>query len=126
MPYFLQGQVRHPIGIENEYARILGEQGVIGLLLWLGFMIWFLYHSPTAFAKGPWSTTRRLSWSITAIGFGTAWIGTGLLSSIPGTVMLMAVVGWTATPQTPEPSTIRENGLTQQAYRRAFGPAVSN
>src|SRR4029077_630072 len=30
-PYFLQGLVRNPIGIENEYGRILAEQGVIGL-----------------------------------------------------------------------------------------------
>src|SRR5579872_1042459 len=27
IPYFLEGEVRNPIGMENEYARILGEQG---------------------------------------------------------------------------------------------------
>jgi hypothetical protein len=126
MPYFLQGQVRHPIGIENTYALILGEQGVIGLLLWVAFVFWFLGNYAIAFAKGPWSTTRRLSFSMAAIGLGTAWIGTGLLSSIPGTLMMILVIGWTSTRQTPERSRILERGLTQQAYRRAFSSAVSD
>src|SRR6202042_3203716 len=41
MPFFLQGRVRNPVAMENEYARILSEQGVIGLLLWVGFLGWF-------------------------------------------------------------------------------------
>ena len=32
---------------------------------------------------------------LVAIGFGTAWIGTGLLTSIPGTVLIMIGAGWT-------------------------------
>ncbi len=98
IPYFLQGEVRNPIGMENEYARILGEQGVIGLLLWLGFLVWFYQGMPVAFANGPWATTRRLTWCLVAIGFGTAWIGTGLLTSIPGTVLIMIGAGWTTVP----------------------------
>ncbi|HLG97617.1 MAG TPA: hypothetical protein VKX49_14985 [Bryobacteraceae bacterium] len=99
IPYFLESQLRNPIGMENEYARILSEQGVIGLLLWLGFLGWFLLQIRTAFSKSEWATTRRLTWSIAAVNFGTAWIGTGLLTSIPGTVMLMIGAGWTAVPE---------------------------
>ena len=61
IPYFLQGQVRNPIGMENEYARILSEQGLIGLGLWVAFAFWFLFRAPVAFAKGPWSFVCDLS-----------------------------------------------------------------
>jgi hypothetical protein len=95
LPYFLQGQVRNPVAMENEYARILAEQGLIGLLLWLAFLAWFLQRRKVAFASGGWSTARRLTWSMTAIGFATAFIGTGILTSIPGTMLLMLGMGWT-------------------------------
>lgn len=98
IPYFLEGQVRNPVGMENEYARILAEQGIIGLLLWLSFLAWFFFRWKVAFMKGPWQTSRKLLWCMTAIGFGTAWIGTGLLTSIPGTVMLLLGAGWTVVP----------------------------
>ena len=48
VPYFLQDRMEAlPHGPENEYARIASEQGVIGLLLWLGFVGWFLTRLPT-------------------------------------------------------------------------------
>ena len=98
IPYFLQGQMRNPIGMENEYARILGEQGIIGLVLWLSLVVWFLFQAPTAFEKGPWATSRRLVWCSAAISLVTAFIGLGLLTSIPGTVFLALGIGWTSTP----------------------------
>ena len=115
IPYFLQGEVRNPIGMENEYARILGEQGVIGLFLWLCFLVWFYQRVRAAFANGPWATTRRLTWCLVAIGFGTAWIGTGLLTSIPGTVLIMIGAGWTTVApeklRLPAPPGIRQRGI---------------
>ena len=115
LPYFLEGQVRNPIGMENEYARILAEQGVIGFLLWMGFLIWFFQRVTVAFAKGAWSTPRKLLWCHVAIGFGTAWIGTGLLTSIPATVMLMLGAGWAVMP----PEALRVNPLPD---RRGWNP----
>jgi hypothetical protein len=102
MPYFLQGQTRNPIGMENEYARILGEQGIIGLLLWMVLVVWFLFRAPTAFAKGPSSISRRLVWCLAAVDLATAFIGLGMLTSIPGTVFLVMGIGWTSTPQARE------------------------
>ncbi|HYL36138.1 MAG TPA: hypothetical protein VEV17_09525 [Bryobacteraceae bacterium] len=96
MPYFLQSEVKNAITIENQYALILGEQGIVGLAIWIAFLLWFFSRAPVAFAKGPWANTRRLAWGLTAFGFGTAWIGTGLLTSIPGTLLLMLGVGWTS------------------------------
>ncbi len=102
IPYFLEGQVRNPIGMENEYARILSEQGIIGLVLWLSFVVWFAFRIKTAFAKGPWASTRQLVWCLAAIGLATGWLGTGLLTSIPGTVLLIMGIGWTTVKQAPD------------------------
>jgi hypothetical protein len=98
IPFFLEGQVRNPIGMENEYARILCEQGIIGLLLWLAFIFWYLTRMRCAFAKGPWSNTRRMAFSLVAFSLATAFMGTGLLTAIPGTVIMLVAAGFTATP----------------------------
>jgi len=123
IPYFLQGQVRNPIGMENEYARILSEQGVLGLLLWLGFVVWFFLHARTAFAKGPWATSRRLVWCMSVVSLGTAFMGTGMLTSIPGTVFLVIGMGWTSVGEAL-PSRV-SNRIPQPVQRlREFAPAV--
>jgi hypothetical protein len=102
IPYFLEGQVRNPIGMENEYARILAEQGIIGLLLWLAFLAWFYTRAGVAFSKGAWATPRKLLWGYVALSFATAWIGTGLLTSIPSTVMLIIGAGFAVMPPEPQ------------------------
>lgn len=104
IPYFLAGQVRNPIGMENEYALILAEQGIVGLMLWLSFIAWFLFQFRRAFAAGPWATGRRIAWSLATFWLATAWIGTGLFTSIPGTVMQLLAMGWTAGVAQPKPA----------------------
>jgi hypothetical protein len=103
MPYFLQGQIRNPIAIENEYARMLCEEGIIGLVLWLGFVGWVLMQGTTAFGKGPWANARRLAWCLVISSFGTAWIGIGVFTSVPTSALLFLAIGWTATAETKEP-----------------------
>jgi hypothetical protein len=102
LPYFLHGQVRSPIVMENGYALILCEQGLVGLLLFLCFVAWFISRVGTAFAKGPWANSRRMAWSLAAFQLGTAWIGVGMFTSIPATVILVLSMGWTALPETIE------------------------
>lgn len=122
MPAFLQNQVRNPIGMENEYARILGELGIIGLLLWMGFIAWFLSGSRRAFAKGAWATSRRLIWGLSVVGLITGMIGTGLLVSIPGSAIFLLGIGFVATPLSSEATEPHQVGykaamLPQQPYR---------
>jgi hypothetical protein len=102
IPYFLQGQVRNPIGMENEYTRILAEQGIIGLGLWLAFIAWYVSRVRIAFARVPWGNTKRMAWCLGLAFLGTAWIGIGLFTAIPATVMLMLGIGWTTTPSVVE------------------------
>ncbi len=108
IPYFLEGQVRNPIGMENEYARILAEQGIIGFLLWIGFVLWFLSRAGIAFARGPWLNTRRLVWSLCAFALATSFMGVGMLTSIPGTVLTLLGIGWTSTRMAAESSEKRD------------------
>jgi hypothetical protein len=93
-PYFLQGLVRNPIGIENEYGRILAEQGVIGLLLWISFIGWCAVRR-TPFRPHAWLATRRLLWFGYMFYFLTAAIGIGMLTAIPQTFFLLLSIGWT-------------------------------
>ncbi len=46
IPYFLAAESRPQVGLENEFARIGIEQGLVGLLLWLAFGALVLLQSP--------------------------------------------------------------------------------
>jgi hypothetical protein len=96
VPFFLQHLLTDPIGLENEYSRILLEQSIVGLLLWAGFVAWMVMRRPAG-GRDPWSLGRRLLWYYVMASFGTALIGTGMLTSIPMTAILLTSVGFVAT-----------------------------
>ncbi len=94
IPYFLQDRLKDPVGIENEYARILLEEGLPGLFLWVGFLFWLFrrkIEGGQAFEYG-----KRLAWITCLAYFLTGLIGTGLLTSIPGTPILLLSISWAA------------------------------
>ncbi len=95
IPYFLQGLVRNPVAIESEYGRIMLETGIVGLALWAAFIAWFVVGS-AAFEPGPWKTGRRVAWVCCIAYFGVGMIGTGMLTSVPSTALLLIYVGWVA------------------------------
>lgn len=98
IPYFLQPLLRNPVGLENEYARIMAEQGIPGLMLWLAFIVW-LFTRPGPRQFDPWYTGRRLARFFCAISFAAAPLGTGLLNAVPQTALLLLFTGWLAAPQ---------------------------
>jgi hypothetical protein len=102
LPYFLENRVRHPVGMENEYARIMLEQTCIGLCIWLAFILWFVLRRFSALAR-TWDLTDQLSWVAVSAYFGTALIGIGLLTSIPQSMLLLLCMGsvtsWRTEPQ---------------------------
>jgi hypothetical protein len=85
--------VRDRVTMENEYARILLEQSVIGLCLWVAFIGWFISRRFSA-ARTSWRTGEHLAWVACVLYFGSAMIGTGLLTSIPQTALLLICAGW--------------------------------
>lgn len=96
VPYFLRDRLRDPVGMENEYARIMLEQGIPGLLVWLAFIGWALL-SPLEKKNDPWRLGLRLARIYLVIAFATGATGTGMLNSIPGTALLLILVGWLST-----------------------------
>lgn len=92
IPYFLQHLAGQQIGLENEYARITMELSPIGLLLWLSFIAWtVLRRSPHV--SRDWSLGVKLMRAFVLISWGTAFIGTGMLTAIPGTTLLLLQMG---------------------------------
>jgi hypothetical protein len=92
IPFFLQDVARPQYGLENEYARIAMEQGIIGLLLWVIFLGWLFTRLPPR-RRGGSLVAERMMWATVLVLWGTAFIGTGLLSSIPATALLLLWMG---------------------------------
>jgi hypothetical protein len=103
VPFFLADLIRKPVAMESEYARILLEQGLLGLGLWIAF-ICSLVFAPRVFIKGPWRPGRFLCWLACCISFGCAGMGTGLMTSIPQTAFIMLAAGWVLVPAAPDAS----------------------
>jgi len=98
IPYFLQDQLHNPVVLENEYARIMLEQGIIGLLLWGAFIIW-LFTQGRGDPNDPWNQGRRLAWWGCVIAFASGVVGIGLFVSVPATAILFINTGWVAARQ---------------------------
>jgi len=65
------------------------------LLLWVGFVIWFVTNR-AGFVKDDWLAGRRVAWYLCILSFLIGMIGIGLLSSIPNTFLFLLCVGWTS------------------------------
>ena len=115
LPYFLQDRLKQPITMENEYARIVLEQGLVGLYLWVLFLIWMFFRSKSK-QDDPWFLGKRLSIVATACYFLTGLVGTGLLTSIPLTALLFLNAGWMLSEQEQDvPEVVSESSLV--SYR---------
>jgi hypothetical protein len=97
IPSFLAHLAPEPIGTENEYARIGIEQSLVGLGLWVGFLAWLLCRRGAGLLSG-WKTGGLLMWWSVLLGWLTALIGCGALTAIPGTPMLLFMMGVVGRP----------------------------
>lgn len=111
IPYFLADVARPQIGMENEWGRIALEQSLIGLALWLTFVVSTLARMPRGGRAAVTATGvgRRLMWAYVGLAWGTAFIGTGMLTSIPTTAMTLLFMGalWRVTPSPAAPTARR-------------------
>ena len=122
VPFFLAHLARPQLFLENEYARITMEQGLIGLLLWLGFLVWALVRRPPA-RPGQLPVAVRLPWALCVVAWGTAFLGTGTLLAIPGTVLLLILMGGVVRAHAPAPAEVRAPVRAAPAADRALLPA---
>lgn len=98
IPYFLQNRITNPVLMENEYARIMIEQGIAGLLIWIAFILWVC----TRRDRNPldsWYLGRRLALASCVVSFLSGLTGTGLLTSVPHSCLLLLLVGWVGARQ---------------------------
>jgi hypothetical protein len=93
IPYFLADVAPQQIGLENEYCRILVDQGWIGLGAWLAFVGWLCARPPQARPPAPWRLGVVFMYSLTLVTWMTAFVGTGTLSAVPGSVLLLTQMG---------------------------------
>lgn len=101
IPYFLSANIQNPVATENEFGRIVLELGLVGLGLWVAFIVWLLIQ-PGPSRSDPWFIGRRLAWVTCFIYFAFNLVGTGLLVSIPQTCLLLLNVGWVAARQSAQ------------------------
>lgn len=114
IPYFLQDRVRNSVFMENEYARIALEQGIPGVLAWTLFLFWLFTRNPPSDTS--WFLGRKLMRVAGATSFASGLIGTGLLTAIPGTAVLLITLGWVAVPERAP-----EEAAAYEAHARALG-----
>jgi hypothetical protein len=93
IPFFLADRAPKMIGLENEYCRILVDQGWVGLSLWIVFLIWLFRWPPPLRLGARWGLGLVLMYSLTLTNWATAFIGTGMLSAVPASVILLAQMG---------------------------------
>jgi hypothetical protein len=93
IPSFLRHlMTQEPIGAENEYARVGLEQSLVGVILWIVFIVWLLAR-PRVGWPGGWRIAERLTWVYVAMSWCLAMLGCGTLSAVPGTCILLFQMG---------------------------------
>lgn len=112
LPSFVENTVE-PVGMENEYTRILLEQGVVGLVLWIAFLIWAFTRFPDG-PNEPWRPCRRLLWWTCLATFANGMLGTGLMTAIPQTVITFLGVGFIAV-KLPQPEYVTRWRTSREA-----------
>lgn len=123
VPYFLQDRIRNAVVMENEYARILLELGVPGLVTWALFLAWVFTRRAIA-RTDMFHFGRRLAYVACACSFATGMIGVGLFTSVPTTVLLLLLTGWMVVPEVRfAPAPVRlalpAGGQPSMSYGRA-------
>jgi len=99
IPFFLQSLAKNNTPMENEFARILMEQGIIGLALTISFLLWFATRG--APSSGPavrqsvdWRGGRKIARACSLFLLSTGLIGIGIFVSVPQSALLFLCVGW--------------------------------
>ncbi|HEY2513317.1 MAG TPA: hypothetical protein VGI39_20755 [Polyangiaceae bacterium] len=126
VPFFLQDIARPPIGIESEFGRILVEQGIIGLALWVAFI---------ALSVSRKAAIRETSGVALTFGYATiafTWLttgllGAGLLAAIPEASFLFLLSGMrlALVPVVAPELSVRQVGVRSAPKLRTAGLATA-
>jgi hypothetical protein len=89
LPYFLQNRVKNVVTVENEYGRLILEEGALGFALWVCFAAWVLIRTGGA-SRIPGKLPIQVAIAAT---FLSGFTGTGFLTAIPSTAFLFLLMG---------------------------------
>jgi hypothetical protein len=92
IPTFLLDRIPPAVRLESEYSRLLLEQGIVGLGLWVGFIVWLLWRGFGRLRAQP-DLGRLLCLVCVAAFFASGLIGIGLFVSIPASAFLFIQIG---------------------------------
>jgi hypothetical protein len=93
IPYFLLDDALPQEGLESEVSRLALELGVIGLAVWILFVGRSLLAGFIA-ARRSGRVSDALMFVSLGVTTATALIGVGVMSAIPGTLLLFLQIGW--------------------------------
>jgi hypothetical protein len=93
--------------MESEYARLCLEEGIPGVLLWIWFVGWALLVDPRGYRKFGGSLEAG-GWAVSVLAWIQAAVGTGLLASVPVTLLLFIYMGALAGQRMSRPVVLPE------------------
>lgn len=96
LPFFVQQYLTQAVIMENEYARVILEQGLPGFFIFAGFAVWVATRRINR--ADPDYSCKALLWAYVVTLFVTAPIGIGLMSMVPVTAMLFLGAGYLVAP----------------------------
>jgi hypothetical protein len=119
IPYFLEGTpgLHSQIGLESEYARLLLEEGVLGLATWVSLAVYSSFRRQSVHDLSP--TASAYLRALLLLSWLTGALGTGALSSVPGSLLIFVAVGIRLAESPPAHA---PSPLGFVAPRRAFPP----
>jgi hypothetical protein len=93
IPYFLADRAPVAIGLENEFSHIQINQGWVGLAVWLVFLVWMFAVPPLVRLEARWGLGVVLMYGLCLPIWATGFVGTGALSAVPQSVVLLVMMG---------------------------------
>ncbi len=104
IPYFLRDVANNRLvpGVESEYFRIVYTQGIPGVILWAGFLVWF-FARPLRAEERPREPSYYYFYALALPCFLLASRGVGLLNGVPGNCLLLLGMGAFLRATVPSP-----------------------
>ena len=120
IPSFLLDRIPPPLRLESEYSRLLLEQGIVGLGLWVCFIVWLGWRGLARLRAHP-DLGRLLCLVCVGAFFASGLIGIGLFVSIPGSAFFFLQIGMLLSERTRRPADRRPGGAFSVGQRAPAG-----
>jgi hypothetical protein len=94
------------------------------LIVWLFFVFWILTRRPWRI-DDQWRLGRLAGWVACVVSFASGTLGTGMLTSVPHTALLLLLTGWVATARPVPARGVQFSRAPVRAAPRRLGRVVA-